>query len=133
MHIITDIKVTMKFEIRFLKRTQGTTEISSGIEFQIESFEDLQKMLEEQKEINDFGVENEDYDFMFYPKLNFFENNKEECVRTRTLQPMTIKGVEKMFEYITEILYVNKVYVVGAKEYQYTFGYNEIEIFMEQL
>lgn len=133
MRVITDIKINIKFEVRFLTEDSKITELSSGMDFEVESFETLQETLNKQREINIWGIEDEDYDFILYPTLYYFENRQEEIARIQTLKPMTIEDVKKLFEYITEILDINRKYNKDSKDYQHTWNYNEIDFFIEQI
>ena len=142
MKIITDIKVCVKIEIRFL--TGAQMEISSDIYYPVNSYEELEKQIKDYENNNlESMAEDKEYDFIFYPKLYFFEEDEEtvknpcnykernesDYARVQKLKPLNEKGeVEELFHYIEEILYVNT-----SREIQHNFGYDEIDFFIENL
>lgn len=127
MKQITDIQIGIKIEIRFFMQKRETN-LFGGKELILESFEDLKKILEEQKESELSRIENQDYDFVFYPVLYYFESYQEEVAKSEKLKPMILNEVEKLFHYITEILFVNT-----SEEITHSFNYREIAFFIDNL
>lgn len=128
MKAITDIKLRVKVILRFLEEGKKQTEIESIDYYPFYSFDELQKYIENYKKINCFGKENETYEFIFETQLDYYENNNPSIARTVKLKLLSFEGMQKLFEYIEEILYVNT-----SKEIQHSFNYNEVGFFISNL
>lgn len=127
MKEITDIKVRIEVVLRYLDENIKQTEIKSGYH-QFKSFKEVKGFIELFKDVQGLEEENEKYDFLFYPKLDMYYDWKKEKEITKRLKPLDFKQVKKLFEYIEEILYVNK-----SKEIQHSFNLNEIDFFISNL
>lgn len=127
MQEITDIKIRVKVVLRYLDENIKQTEIKSGYH-QFKNFEEFKGFIELFKYVQGLEEEDEEYDFLFYPKLDMYYDWKKEKEITKGLKPLDFEQVKKLFEYIEEILYVNK-----SKEIQHSFNLNEIDFFISNL